>query len=309
MEIQKNIMSPVTGSENCEKIKSFPVGPIIESYRNDLEINVEEYFKNIIDIDLYKCNDSGLRFFIPDQIQGNGEFYTQLQRHSWYYLPIKWEHKETFNYLPIEGKLLEIGCAEGAFLSIVKNKGIKVEGIELNTFAADQARKKGLKVHTQLLSEFISTPSNKGTFDVVCAYQVLEHISNVKQFIEEAIACLKPGGLLIISVPDMNTFLKYDNGGILNFPPHHQGWYTHDVMKNISKIYSLDLIKVSTEKLQVEHYNWFHKNMLTKWYNKNKLIGSMYFRTTMNPSIRKILTRLIVPFTNGHTLMAVYRKK
>lgn len=308
MSHTNNIVSPVTGKNQCERIKSFPSEPIINSYKNDLNINVIEYYNNIETIDLYECKESGLRFFIPDIIEGDGNFYTQLQKFDWYYLPLKWEHINTLKQLPSKGKLLEIGCAEGAFLNLAQKKGMEVEGIELNQNAAEQARKSGHKVHSKLLTEFLIS-GNREKYDVVCAFQVLEHISNVKLFLEEAIACLKPGGLLFISVPNMETFLKYDDGGILNFPPHHQGWYTPYVMKKISGIFALDLIKVSTETLQKEHFNWFHKNMIIKLYKKHKILGSIYFRMTLISGIKNILIRMLAPFINGHSMMAVYRKK
>lgn len=308
MNHPNKIISPVTGKDNCEKVKSFSTQPIINSYKNDLYIDVEEYFQNIESIDLYKCKESGLRFFIPDIVQGDGDFYKQLQKYNWYYLPLKWEHKRTIKHLPKKGKLLEIGCAEGAFLKIAQKNGMEVEGIELNQNAAEKARNEGLKVHSQLLTDFLLA-NKREKFDVVCAYQVLEHISNVKQFLEEAITCLKPGGLLFISVPNMDSFLKYDDGGILNFPPHHQGWYTPNVMKKIADIFLMDLVEVSSENLQKEHFNWFHKSMIKKLYTKNRIIGSIYFRITLISGIKNILIKIIAPFMNGHSMMAIYRKK
>jgi 2-polyprenyl-3-methyl-5-hydroxy-6-metoxy-1,4-benzoquinol methylase len=308
MNSLKTILSPITRNNNCSKIQSYSIQQIKDSYLYDLRIDVSEYFNNIDTLDLYQCNDTGMRFFIPDTVEGNGDFYAQLQQYSWYYLPVKWEHLETFKYLPQKGKLLEIGCAKGAFLSMAKDKGISVEGIELNNYAAEQARATGLNVHTQMLDKFLNQ-GNSEKFDFVCAYQVLEHVADVKSFLDDAIACLKPGGTLFISVPDMNTFLKYDDGGILNFPPHHQGWYDHDVMRKLQNWFPIELVNVSTECLQKEHYNWFHKSMITKTYKMNKFIGALYFRSTLYEPFKKILIKLLASYVKGHTMMAVYRKK
>jgi len=304
----KTIISPITRKNNCSKIRSFSIQQIKDFYLYDLRIDVFEYFSNIDSLDLYKCNDTGIRFFIPNSIEGNGDFYAQLQQYSWYYLPAKWEHLETLKYLPQKGKLLEIGCGKGDFLSMAKDKGISVEGIELNNYAAKQARYAGLNVHTQTLDKFLHQ-GNSEKFDFVCVYQVLEHVADVKSFLDNAIACLKHGGHLFISVPNMNTFLKYDDGGILNFPPHHQGWYNHDVMYNLQNWFPIKLIKVSNEKLQSEHFNWFHKNMLVKSYKIGKIFGAIYFRTTINKKFRYYVTKFLSNFIDGHTMMAVYQKK
>jgi 2-polyprenyl-3-methyl-5-hydroxy-6-metoxy-1,4-benzoquinol methylase len=308
MNNQNNIKSPITGSTNCTKIYSYPKQSIINSYLYDLKIDVSQYFSDIDTLNLYQCQDTGLRFFIPNNIEGQSSFYEQLQKHAWYYLPLKWEHRQTFKYLPSTGKLLEIGCANGAFLSLAKEKGLEVEGIELNAEAVKAATSSGHTVYNMMLSEYLAN-DNHEKFDVVCAYQVLEHIADVRQFLNDAIACLKPGGILLISVPDMNTFLKYDDGGILNFPPHHQGWYTHKIMQNIQKYFPLSLIQVSTENLQKEHYNWFHKSMIKKWYKLNSILGSIYFRSTLNLKIRSKIIQMIAPFIKGHTMLAVYQKK
>lgn len=307
MNQSSSILSPVTLKPNCRKVKSYSPQQLIETYRNDLKIEVGDYFEGIEQLDLWECLDSGLRFFIPNSIIGSGKFYFELQQYSWYYLPWKWEHTETMKLLTGSGSLLEIGCAEGEFLQAAQKKGLKVEGIELNQDAAKQARAKGLAVSEVLLSEFLKQ-GNQGKFDWVCSFQVLEHIDNVNLFINEALACLKPGGKLIVSIPNMDSFLKYDEGGILNFPPHHQGWYTESVMKSFEQFFPVKLIQVTKETLQKEHYAWFHKNMITKYYSQAKWKGSIYFRATQIPGIRNMLIPAFASAIDGHTMMAVYEK-
>lgn len=301
------ILSPVTGSKGCRFIRSYATEPLMDAYRNDLKIETREYFQGNTEINLYECLDSGLRFFVPSGIEGDSKFYAALEKFDWYYLPWKWEHEATIGLLPSTGKLLEIGCAEGHFLEAAARKGMQTEGIELNVEAAEIARSKGLQVKVQWLSEFAA--EHPETYDWVCSYQVLEHISDVKGFLTDALACLKPGGSLAISVPNLDTFLRYDDGGILNFPPHHQGWWTPAVLKSLENFFPVELTFLGKENLQKEHYVWFHRNMIRKWYAKGKLFGSLYYRTMKLPGVKDFVLKNIAGSVDGHTMVAVFRKK
>lgn len=305
--VSSAILSPVTGSANCRKIKSYNPEALKTTFWNDLKIDVSGYFKNVEVLELWECGDTGLRFFVPDTILGEGTFYEELQQFDWYYLPWKWEHEQTLRLLPSSGNLLEIGCAEGGFLKAVKEKGLQAEGIELNQGAAAAARSKGLAVSELLLSDYLKA-GNQERFDYVCSFQVLEHISDVRGFIQDALACLKPGGRLFISVPNMDTFLRYDDGGILNFPPHHQGWYTDSVFQRFESYFPVRLDGVEKEPLQQVHFQWFHRNMMTKYYNRAKWMGSLYFRTLNSPAIRQRVFTWLAPGIHGHTMMAIFTK-
>lgn len=304
--MQTEIISPITLKSNCIKLKTFAVDKLVQSYHADFNIPVEHYFKGIQEIELWECKDTGLRFFRPNGLEGDSDFYSRLESFDWYYLPWKWEHEVIQHLIPESGSLLEIGCAEGAFIEQIQKKGMTVTGLELNEKAADICLKKGLKVKTEFIQTYAE--SNPEAHDWVCSFQVLEHISEVHDFLTACIKTLKTGGKLALSVPNMESFLQYDDGGLLNFPPHHQGWWTTSVFKSLEKYYSLKLTYIGTEPVQAIHDKWFKQNMVKKWYQKNKWFGALYIRLIKLPILGNKLIELERQSTKGHTMLAVFEK-
>ncbi len=104
--------------------------------------------------------------------------------------------------LPKRGKLLEIGSAMGHFLEAMKRRGWDVRGIEISADAIELAQQQGIEVFCGILEEYQSDEH----FDVVCLYQVLEHVPDPAYVIERSRQLLSEGGLLVIEVPNLESF-------------------------------------------------------------------------------------------------------
>lgn len=125
------------------------------------------------------------------------------------------------------GKILDVGCSNGQFMYWAKHRGFEASGIEINKRTADIAKQNGFAVH----QGFVETaPYDKQSFDVVYLGDVIEHVTNPRNFVSSALTFLKPGGLLLISTPNMNcwwsntTLFFYKIYGIpwsSATPPHH----------------------------------------------------------------------------------------
>ncbi len=102
--------------------------------------------------------------------------------------------------------VLEIGCGSGFTLSAAKDNGFEVTGLELNQKCVDFCHKQGLfSVYNESLEEF--TKKSDVKFDIVGMYDVLEHLTNPRETIQNIKNLLKPGGLLSIYVPNSNSFI------------------------------------------------------------------------------------------------------
>jgi len=301
-------ISPITKSENCILVQELETSTVIKLYQDQLSIAVAKYFDNIDKIIMHKCQDTGYRFFYPLNIAGDGKFYEELQKFPWYYQEQKWEYNKAIESIKPRHKVLEIGCGNGAFLKKNKELGAEVKGIELNEKALQEGKKQGIEIIKQTIQEH--GVQNKEKYDVVCAFQVLEHIAEVKKFLEAAIQALKLGGKLIISVPNNDSIIFKNNLIALNFPPHHMGLWTLNSLLKLQNYFNLKVNYVHFEPLQKYHYGYAKKIIVDKLKIKSKekfgsfssivsKIGSRFEDLFINASSNYI---------NGHSILIEYIK-
>ncbi|MDI1303871.1 MAG: class I SAM-dependent methyltransferase [bacterium] len=282
-----------------------PVNELIVGYQNQFSLSVQKYFNGITEIKIYECESTKYRFFYPYNIDGDGGFYECLQNFDWYYMPWKWEHEITKNLLSGHEKVLEVGSGGLGFVENLFKSGYNITGLELNEESIVKAKKNRLNV----LNETIQRHSinNFDKYDLVCSYQVLEHISEVNSFIEAQINCLKKGGKLVISVPNNDSFIKYSKGGLLNFPPHHMGLWNKRSLTSLVNLFNLKVDKVIFEPLQEYHLDWYVTSVFQNRINKNKFVKFIFNRF----SFKRIFRFLIKKTKNkihGHTIMVIYTK-
>ncbi|MFZ1369629.1 MAG: methionine biosynthesis protein MetW, partial [Ferruginibacter sp.] len=139
------IKSPVTYSSNITRIRSFDVEKIKALYLEETRVDVSRFFNGLTEIELYRCNDTGYRFYFPFTIYGDDKFYQDLHElNSWYYQDNRWEHPLALSYLKPADNILEIGSGDGFFIKLCKKNNINdIKGLELNTAAAAKATQEG----------------------------------------------------------------------------------------------------------------------------------------------------------------------
>lgn len=97
--------------------------------------------------------------------------------------------------------LLDIGCAQGFFLSSASKAGYTTKGIEISQDAAAYAiREFGLDVEAKPFEELRFAENH---FDVVTLWQVLEHVPYPLMILKEVHRILKPGGIVVASTPNI----------------------------------------------------------------------------------------------------------
>jgi 2-polyprenyl-3-methyl-5-hydroxy-6-metoxy-1,4-benzoquinol methylase len=102
------------------------------------------------------------------------------------------------------GRVLDVGCGRGVLLQEFRRRGWEVQGTELSEQAASYARQT-LKIPVEIGSlETIHFPANH--FDAIVLWHVLEHVTNPRALLAEINRILKPGGVLLVSVPNFSSF-------------------------------------------------------------------------------------------------------
>ncbi len=100
------------------------------------------------------------------------------------------------------GRLLDVGCGDGAFLDHALRRGWAVDGTEVSAWAADHAsRRSG---HTIFRGEIWDAGFPAQSYDVVTLWHVLEHVRAPLRVLEEVRRVVKPGGWLVVAVPNVD---------------------------------------------------------------------------------------------------------
>lgn len=132
-----------------------------------------------------------------------------------------------------QGKVLDIGCGAGGNLKNLQDLGWEPHGIEISEIASAHAREltKG-QIHTGTVESATFPP---GSFDVVFMSHSLEHLPSPVDALRRIYRFLKDDGLLVISVPNIDS-LEFKLFGRWWFhldPPRH---LYHFDMNNLTKV-------------------------------------------------------------------------
>ena len=106
--------------------------------------------------------------------------------------------------------ILDIGCNDGTFLDTLKNQGYQnLHGIEPTLDAYEAAMSKHSCIHNTFFSRAIATELfTKAYFNIITTRQVLEHVTDLQDFLAGIHSILKEDGLLVIEVPDSSWNLE-----------------------------------------------------------------------------------------------------
>ena len=170
-----------------------------------------------------KCNNCNLEQTtpLPNQMEMNALYeqfynfsgesntrYTQLRGkfiNSFFYRTwLAFDGDISFQRVSGTGKLLDVGCNEGRSLGFYQGHGFSAEGLELNSKAAEVARRKGFIVYGSTLEGF----STENKYDVIVLSNVLEHSLSPDTMLLHIHRLLKPNGQVWISCPNSQSWLR-----------------------------------------------------------------------------------------------------
>ena len=208
------------------------------------------------------------------------------------------EKADYFNLeFPQGGRLLDVGCATGVFLDMMRKRGWDVEGLEVSDELASYARKTfSLNVHVKdLTREKLSSEP----FHVITLFDVIEHIPDPN--------------LMIATCRD----LLVDNGILLLRTPTEEG-----LLRDIAKvIYRMSLTKIEFPMLwfySFEHIHSFSLNTLNTILKRHGFSISKVFREEESleriniPEYMKIIMKgmnLLSSLSNKQHKITVIAKK
>ena len=127
-------------------------------------------------------------------------------------------------------KVLEIGSGTGYLLSCIQKLGANVIGIEPGIHCLNAKE----KYNVDVIHDFFPSDKIKEKYDVVVMSVILEHFKEPSDFLKLLHPYIKENGLLIISVPDEEPFIKA--GDISTLFHEHYSYFTQDTLDSTLKV-------------------------------------------------------------------------
>jgi 2-polyprenyl-3-methyl-5-hydroxy-6-metoxy-1,4-benzoquinol methylase len=154
------------------------------------------------------------------------------------------------------GRLLDFGCGNGSFLQRMKERGWIVTGVDASVAVVQRLRaERGLRAVAGSLPH---PELGEGTFDVITMRQSLEHVHQPLEVLRAAHRLLAPGGLLIVSTPNIDSlpfkwFGRFWWGLDL---PRHLTHFTPDTLQLMLARAGFDVGSVR----MVRHTKWLRRS-------------------------------------------------
>lgn len=145
---------------------------------------------------------------------------------------------------PDRGRLLDVGAATGVFVELAQGGGWQAEGIEISSAAVASARAKGLPVSEAVIEDV----QGEALYDAVTFLDVLEHVPRPKEALRAAHRLLRPGGILLINVPNAGSLFARVMGKRWHavIPPEHLSYFTQAALERLLTDTGFIRIKAAT---------------------------------------------------------------
>ena len=116
--------------------------------------------------------------------------------------------KTLLKYRLPPARVMELGCAHGSFVALMKQAGYVASGVEMSPWVVDYGRKTfGIDVQTGPVE---ALDVAEGSLDVIALMDVMEHLPDPIATMGHCLKLLKPDGLLLVQMPDFREGTHYD---------------------------------------------------------------------------------------------------
>jgi SAM-dependent methyltransferase len=187
--------------------------------------------------------------------------------------------------------LLDVGCGSGLLLDLAARAGWKIVGVEpsANFF---QAAQKLLAGRGQLVNATLQQAGLAPySFDVVTAWDVIEHVNDPAEFVDLCAQLLKPGGFLFMKAPDIDSLQARLLGA--RWPvllPEHLHYFTRAGLRSCGDRANLQLVEFGRQSV------FFSLGYLLYRLSQHGIVGTGFLNRIVS---RSFLSGIAVPLRLG----------
>ncbi|MBE6389121.1 MAG: class I SAM-dependent methyltransferase [Lentisphaerae bacterium] len=136
-------------------------------------------------------------------------------------------------FLSPENSILEVGCGKGGLLKVLDQHGFHdLWAVEPSVSCVKNLCSGGINA----FPDWEQLAGKK--FDLIIAHAVLEHLPDPRQMMELFVSHLADGGLLMLGVPDADSYYRYTNAPFYYFDREHINHFTVSTLKKLCSIFS-----------------------------------------------------------------------
>lgn len=188
---------------------------------------------------LFQCETCALQFWDLRDALPDRSWYDQAVDYEPRYWRLfsslrdylQWNHFEVLRSLPAEPlSILDVGCGLGGFVAACQRAGHDAYGLDWSerAIAAGRAYFNANNLFNGTLEEFVRSSTRK-KWDVVTLFEVLEHLEEPRPFISQIRELLRPGGRLMMSVPNRDRRPNLHDS--MDYPPYHLTWWNTNALR------------------------------------------------------------------------------
>ena len=148
-------------------------------------------------------------------------------------------------YCPKKGNILDVGAGAGIFLEVAMGRNWEPLAIEFNSFCIKRIKSLGIDCISKPIEE-VNLP--KESFDCITLWAVLEHLQEPKKMLKNINELLKPNGILVILVPNINSLaarIMHEKCGTFSGDAHIN-FFNDMTLKNIQEKAGFKVLEVET---------------------------------------------------------------
>ncbi len=220
---------PITGLPARRRIQTVSTALLIGLWRWGAGVDVTRLLKGR-SITLWE-SPCGLAFFHP-MIAGDEGFYARFYRHIHpsafrAHLGERSDFLAAARLVKAGDEVLDVACGTGEFSRYVPEADYV--GLEPNPAASQP----GVTIVHESLEAHAAR--HAGGYDAVCAFQVIEHVTDPLGFARTLFELVRPGGLLILAAPTWPSPMTEIPNCIGNAAPHHLSWWTRGAFQALAE--------------------------------------------------------------------------